>query len=235
MVDSDEGDLYLTKPYSPIAEDKNEVVDKLLNTTQEEMQNLYLENTSNKTTSSTDTSTPSINFSPRRQNIFKEIYLANKRRFSLPGKHLHIKEFHNTAENLSNTSVNKTIVASNSKTGSIDNLPASSDSGATTFLEHHQPPPHNSNSKNFLRRYSLTYIMNGNFHRSDGADSINSHHNSTGKSIPSNGRQGRRVSVIEIESNSKRDKEKFHYAGLKLKDKQKLQSGYIKIHVSLSK
>ncbi|CEF71253.1 Leucine-rich repeat protein SHOC-2 [Strongyloides ratti] len=234
MVDNDDVDVYISKIHSNKMENKNEKQeeeDTSSITAQEQLQNLYLENSSVKTTF-TDPSTSSVTYSPRRQNIFKEIYLANKRRFSLPGKHLSNKDIHNTIEHLPNniSSVSKHYLKSTAETGSFDNIPSSTDNGTTTFLEqeHHQPSSQNNQSKNFLRRYSLSYLMNGNFHRSDSNNDTGSQNSF--KTSTNNGKTIRRVSVIEVETNNKKEKEKFHYAGLKLKDKQKLQSGYMKIH-----
>uniref|UniRef100_A0AAF5DHB9 Disease resistance R13L4/SHOC-2-like LRR domain-containing protein n=1 Tax=Strongyloides stercoralis TaxID=6248 RepID=A0AAF5DHB9_STRER len=237
MVDNDDLDVYISKIHLNKTENKNEQQkeeDTSLVTTQEQMQNLYLENSTVKTTF-TDPSTSSAIYSPRRQNIFKEIYLANKRRFSLPGKHLSNKDIHNTIEHLPNhiPSNSKNYLKSTAETGSFDNIPSSTDNGTTTFLEqeHQQPSSQNSHTKNFLRRYSLTYLMNGNFHRSDGNNDTGNHHST--KPPTNNIKTIRRVSVIEVETNNKKEKEKFHYAGLKLKDKQKLQSGYMKVNVNI--
>uniref|UniRef100_A0A0N5B7A4 Uncharacterized protein n=1 Tax=Strongyloides papillosus TaxID=174720 RepID=A0A0N5B7A4_STREA len=152
MVDNDDVDVYMSKIQLNEGDNKSEQeVEEEISSVipREQLQNLYLEDSSIKTPFS-DPSTSSIPHSPKRQNIFKEIYLANKRRFSLPGKHLSTKKFRDTIEHLPNTAsgISKGSLESKVKTGSFDNIPISTDNGTTTFLEHnHQPSLQNVSFK----------------------------------------------------------------------------------------
>uniref|UniRef100_A0AC35U3G5 Cmyb_C domain-containing protein n=1 Tax=Rhabditophanes sp. KR3021 TaxID=114890 RepID=A0AC35U3G5_9BILA len=219
--------------YSPIAEATNEESDEIEEgsspTPNAKSQSLNFDSSSTRT-SSLEASISSTNCSPRRQNFFKEIYLANKRRFSLPGRH-NSKDGHGDRVKSAKHPQLPTV---DSKTNSIESLPTNSTGAPVTTPIQSQSSANDCTvqtvalPKNFLRRYSLSNIMNSALGR--GESSVDNSPTSLQPLVKS----PRRVSVIEVETSSKKkEKEKVHYAGLKLKDKQRIQNGYPKANVSL--